>query len=642
MLNPFRNNKKIQNLILIAIMFLMASYLLVNFGTAPPTAQSDTIASVGSVDIKLSDAWIQQENLMSRFRQLDRENLHSFTANQLLYDAVMLDNANSLGLGASDAELRDLVVRSRSLPDGSFVDDARWSDYISQQYRVQVATYEQYLRNHALRALKFRNLFFSSSVSEKAIADRFARDSQKVKIEMISLGSYEARSEVKLDKDEDVAKVLAENPDAFRSGDQRQIRFISVPFTAFEDKATVSDQEIKESYDANISRYQKAESVKASHILIKTDKRNEAEALAQIEKIRKELDAGLDFAEAAKKYSEDDGSKVRGGDLGTFMRGAMVKPFEDAAFSMAIGTVSNPVKSEFGYHLIKKFEATPASTRPLNDVRNIIVNTIKRDKTKGAAMDAASAFHAKLEAGVDFEAAAKELKYEVQTSDFFDNDNRSYLGDVLKMNFQARKAAFELQKLQDVSAPVAMGNEVIVMQWVAEQGPRVLTMDKDLQRIRQLAQDVAAKAFIKAELAKIRDAAQKEPQKSLKDLRGNRAWLKDNSFTTTDWVDVNTLPYDLRTPNLDFSKDIYGLEIGQFLPKMETSSDTRFALARVIEKQAPDQSKFEEERHKIIDTLTNEVGADLFAAYMWSERESLDKDGKLQAKLLKSLEGPRR
>lgn len=641
MLNPFRNNKQIQNVILIIIVLLLGSYVLVSFGTAPPVAQSDTIASVGSVDIKLADAWIQQENVMSRFRQLDRENLLNFSAAQLLSDAVLIHNANELGLVASDAELFDTIVRYRTMEDGSFVDDERWSAFISKQYRVQVSTYEQFVRDHALRTQKLRDLFYSSSVSEKAISERFARDNQKVKIEMISLGSYEARGEIKLDKDEEVAKLVAENPDSFRSGDQRQIRFISVPFSAFEAKATVSDEEVKQNYEANISRYQRGESVKASHILVKTDKRSEAEAQALIEKIKKELDGGLDFAEAAKKYSEDEGSKVRGGDLGTFMRGAMVKAFEDAAFSMAVNTVSAPVKSEFGFHLIKKFEATAATTRPLEEVRTIIVNTIKRDKTKGAAMEAANAFHAKLDAGVDFAAAAKELGYEVKTSDFFDNDNRSFLGEDLKMNFQARKAAFELQKLQDVSAPITMGNEVVVMQWVAEQGPRVLTMDKDAQRIRQLAQDVAATAFIKAELNKIREAALKEPAKSLKDLRGNRSWLKDNSFTTTDWVDVNTLPYDLRKPTLDFSKEIYALEVGQFLPSLETSSDTRFALARVIDKQEPDQTKLEEARHQIIATLSQESGTDLMAAYMWAQRESVDKEGKIQEKLVKALQGGR-
>jgi len=141
------------------------------------------------------------------------------------------------------------------------------------------------------------------------------------------------------------------------------------------DKIKVSDDEVRAYYDANRDKYVTGETVSASHILVDTE--DEAKA------IKARLDAGEDFAEIAKSDSKCP-SSVRGGDLGTFGRGKMVKEFEDAAFALEVGKVSEPVHTQFGWHLIKVTAHTKSAQQPLDEVKDDIKTTLLSQKQEQA------------------------------------------------------------------------------------------------------------------------------------------------------------------------------------------------------------------------------------------------------------------
>ena len=152
----------------------------------------------------------------------------------------------------------------------------------------------------------------------------------------------------------------------------------------------VTDQETKTFYDDNPQFFKQPEQVKASHILIKVeptaDDATKAADRKKIEDIRNKLTEGGDFAELAKEYSEGP-SAPKGGDLGYFRRGQMVKPFEDAAFSMKINEVSGLVESRFGYHLIKVYDKKPEQTMAYADVKDRIAQRLKAEKIQKAAKE---------------------------------------------------------------------------------------------------------------------------------------------------------------------------------------------------------------------------------------------------------------
>jgi len=153
----------------------------------------------------------------------------------------------------------------------------------------------------------------------------------------------------------------------------------------FVDKATVPEKEIKDYYDNHPDRFKQPEQVQASHILIKVKpdatEAEQAEALKKIKDVQEKQKKGEDFAELAKAHSQCPSSS-KGGDLGYFGRGQMVPPFEEAAFNMKSGEVSDIVKTQFGYHLIKVADKKPESTIPFDEIKERLGQYLKQEKVQ--------------------------------------------------------------------------------------------------------------------------------------------------------------------------------------------------------------------------------------------------------------------
>ncbi len=150
-------------------------------------------------------------------------------------------------------------------------------------------------------------------------------------------------------------------------------------------KSVVSEKESRAYYDSNLESFKKPEQVRASHILIKVDpgadEAKKAEARTKIESLQAKLKNGEDFGALAKEYSEGP-SGPKGGDLGFFGRGQMVKPFEETAFTMKPGQVSGMVETRFGYHLIMVIERTPESTLSYEEVKDRLEQYLKQQKAQ--------------------------------------------------------------------------------------------------------------------------------------------------------------------------------------------------------------------------------------------------------------------
>jgi peptidyl-prolyl cis-trans isomerase C len=153
----------------------------------------------------------------------------------------------------------------------------------------------------------------------------------------------------------------------------------------FVQKVTISDKEPRAYYDANQAAFKQPEQVKASHILIKVgpqaDEPQKAAARKKIEEIQQRVQKGEDFAALAKEFSEGP-SSPKGGDLGYFRKGQMMKPFEEAAFALKPGEVSDMVETSFGYHLIKLIDKKPESTIAYEDIKDKIQEYLKQKKVR--------------------------------------------------------------------------------------------------------------------------------------------------------------------------------------------------------------------------------------------------------------------
>lgn len=203
-------------------------------------------------------------------------------------------------------------------------------------------------------------------------------------------------------KDKEIKEYYNKNKGLYSYPEKIRAQHIWLSFDSerYKTKIRISDKDIKDYYDKNRDRFTKPERVHAQHILVNTlDKAN---------KIYKELKNGADFGELAKKYSKDTATSNNGGDLGIFSRGEMVKPFEDACFNAKINEILKPVKTPYGYHIIRVIERIEKNVQSLKEVKNDIKKILYRKKLKGYLKDLIKEIREKTLSGEDFSVLAKK------------------------------------------------------------------------------------------------------------------------------------------------------------------------------------------------------------------------------------------
>jgi peptidyl-prolyl cis-trans isomerase D len=196
--------------------------------------------------------------------------------------------------------------------------------------------------------------------------------------------------------DDELQKWVEEHQDKYRTKPRVRVRYVAYTTADFADMAKPGDPQVQAYYDEHVAdRFTSEEKVRARHILVKTDAgaddAKKAEARKKAEGLLARAKGGADFAELARKQSDDPGSATKGGDLGLFSRGQMVPPFEAAAFALEPGQLSEVVESPFGFHVIKVEEKKPAGARPLAEVRDEIVKTLTDERALELARKQADA-----------------------------------------------------------------------------------------------------------------------------------------------------------------------------------------------------------------------------------------------------------
>ncbi len=253
-----------------------------------------------------------------------------------------------------------------------------WSERMASQGRQLPPDQLPAVRNQILESLISQELLYQASkknkikVDQKIIDERYDAIKKRFKTEeefkdaIAKMGVTEAIIRAQLEKGLAIDELLK---------------------TKIVKDIEVTDEESRKYYDEHLDQFKQAEQVKASHILIKVEPtatdEQKAEARKKIETVQGKLKKGDDFAAVAKEYSEGP-SKSRGGELGFFQRGQMVKPFEDAAFTMEPDQVSDVVETKFGYHIIKVSEKKTESTASYSEVKDQVQQQLKQQKTRQA------------------------------------------------------------------------------------------------------------------------------------------------------------------------------------------------------------------------------------------------------------------
>jgi peptidyl-prolyl cis-trans isomerase D len=385
MLKVFRDNLKNLSWVLWVIIGLFVLALGADFGTSMNQGQTagSVAATVGDDTVSVDEFKRQYQQMEQMYRQIygeqftpeiaERLQLPMQALNRAVNQKILLTEAERLGIGITDQELRDEILTVPAFKDdkGRFIGEETYKN-ILQQNNYTVATFEEEMRKEILlRKLEDvlrANLYVSDSEVEQAYREQVER----AKIRYVQLPRSRYLQGVEIPESE-LKAYFESHKNEYKLPEQREVSYFLVEPAKLAEQLKLSDQEIQDYYNAHKDEFSTQEQVRARHILVMVnDQRTDEQARQRIAEVQKKLAAGGDFTALAKEYSDDTASKENGGDMSFFGRGQMVPEFEQAAFGTEPGKVVGPVKTSFGYHLIEVLSKTPGGAQPLAQVKESI------------------------------------------------------------------------------------------------------------------------------------------------------------------------------------------------------------------------------------------------------------------------------
>ncbi len=320
----------------------------------------------------------QRPNLSSE--DIKKLGLKKMVLNEMINQRLLLKKAEDLGIVIPDEKLREKITSMNVFKNKKKVFDPNRYKMILAANNITPMEFESLVkRDMRLKELK-KYITSSVTVTDKEVRDLYDFVMRQGKIEYVGFDIKDFLDNVSV-SDKEIKKYYAENKDRFKEPERIQLRYIKLTPDVLAPLMKVSDKEIEKYYNENRSKFFEPEQRHIRHILIRIKKQDKGGvearklALSILEKIKN----GADFAKMAKKYSQGP-SATRGGDIGWIKKGDTVKPFEDLAFSLKKGEVGGPVKTIFGYHLIKVEDIKKAHYQSLNEVKDKIRDILAREK----------------------------------------------------------------------------------------------------------------------------------------------------------------------------------------------------------------------------------------------------------------------
>ena len=394
---------------------------------------NDVVASVEGREItvgRFRQAYQQQmQSYRAQFggnideRMLKQLGIDQRIIQQMLERETGLAEASRLGIVTSDEEVRTRIATMPGLVEnGQFIGEQRYRQLLQMQNPPMTAhDYEEQIRQGLTLAKLHSALTNWITVSDKELEDEYRRRNEKVKLAVVSFPADKFREGLNA-TDAELNAYYEAHKTELKIPEKRKVKYAFVDMQAIRNRAQVSAQDIQRNYEDNQQQYSTPEQLRASHILLKTEGKDDAAVKKQAEDLLAKVKAGADFAQLATKFSEDESSRVKGGDLDFFPKGQMVPEFDKAAFSMKVGEISPLVKSQYGYHIIKVTDKRAAATKSLDEVRAKIEDQIKWDRAQSEAQRVADDVAKSLKKPSDIDTVAKGRGLTVGESALFSKE----------------------------------------------------------------------------------------------------------------------------------------------------------------------------------------------------------------------------
>jgi peptidyl-prolyl cis-trans isomerase D len=517
--------------------------------------------------------------------------------NQLINKVLMMQEAKRLGIEIGEEELAASIRKIPAFQNNGTFDYRRYNFLLSQN-NITPEQFEGDQRDQIIMD-KLRAVVLSGvTVTEDEARQWYNWANAQINLSYV-LFSPDRYKNIQLEQKE-IQSYFDAHKEAYRTPPQVKVRYLYFNPDVYESQVKISDERIAEYYQSHSADFKTEKRVKARHILIKVDEgadeKTVAAKKAEALKIYKMAAAGKDFAALAMKYSQGP-SKNKGGELGWFTRDKMVDAFAAKAFSMKPGEISKPVRTRFGWHIIKVEQVEAASTTPLKAASDGIRQKLAHEKAKELAFSKAEEVYDSVFDGDDLGAAGQAHQVPVGTTDFFTaakGPAEKQIGQPMKF----AKAAFGLAKMA-ISEIQDLGNGYYLLQ----------VIDRKEAAIPPLEQ-VAAKVKEDAINARQEQQAQDDAQDFLGMVKKGKSFAEASAGFKLQPKETGFFSRRGAIPQIGYEPQIEqdAFELTLKKPLMENAVKGRqgwYAL-RLIGRQAPDDAGFKKERDSIIKRLTQQ------------------------------------
>jgi peptidyl-prolyl cis-trans isomerase D len=361
------------------VVVLGGSMLLYLVPQTPGTgeAATDTVAKVGDQTVTLGE--VRQQLAQIEQRNQVPKPLESLYANQILNQLVfqkeMEYEAKRMGIVVTDQERADRIRQyvPGAFTGGNFVGMDRYSQEVQARFQLTVPVFEELIRQGLLEEKFRKRVTDGISVGPNELQDEFRYKNEKIKVDYVLVKPEELAAKI-TPSDADSKAAYEKNKSRYQVPEKRVVRYGLLDATQMRKNVQITDDQLKVQYQANIQQYQVPNRVHVEHILLMTVGKTDAE----VDEIKKKAEdvlaqaqkKGAKFEDLAKKYSEDPGTKDKGGDLGWIIQGQTVKEFQNTAFGLEKGQMSGLVRTQYGFHIIKVLDKETARTKTFEEVKD--------------------------------------------------------------------------------------------------------------------------------------------------------------------------------------------------------------------------------------------------------------------------------
>ena len=612
--------------VFIAIIALSMLLYLVPQGTNTTEGATDVLAKVGDQTVTMAEVRQQLDEIRRR-NPIPKplEGLYARNIlNQLVFQKEVAFEAMRLGIAVSDQERADRIKQyvPTAFNGDSFVGLDAYAREVQSRFQLTVPVFEDLVKQGLVEE-KFRKLITDGiSASPAEIQEEFKLQNEKVKLDYALIKPEDLESKI-VPSDSDIKAYYEQNKAKFQIPEKRVVRYALLDLAQLRQNTVVTDDQLKVVYQQNIQQYQVPNRVHAEHILLMTVGGKTDAEVAEIKKKAEDILAqakkkGANFEDLAKKYSEDPGSKAKGGDLGWLVQGQTVPEFEKAAFSLSNGEISDLIKTQYGFHIIKVLDKETAHTKTFDEVKdamrpNFLLNKV--DQQASATADQISADIRQSNKTTLDQLAQKYHLTTAETHPVGPGEPVLELGngqDVKDEIFRLRQG--------DLSLPLR-----------TDRGYVVLSLRQSLPAHQGTLEEVRDKVVSELKQQKANELVQTKAQELEKRVKAGEKFAAAAKALGLEPKTSDPFARNGSVANLGSGKQLapaFSLKVGQVGAPLSIGSN--WAVYQVAERQEANPADFEKQKKEITDSLLKQKRDLAFSAFQTSLNDRLKQEGKLK------------